>query len=87
MKRVIKILLLFDSIRNHRLMCKNQFDRNIIYRVCGQNFFEFKSKSWIYIQTNICITRLLNRCVQAVNESYLDFTNLRLHTDNEYIHL
>lgn len=52
-----------------------------------KNFFELKSKSWIYIQTNICITRLLNRCVQAVNESYLDFTNLRLHTDNEYIHL
>lgn len=38
MKRVIKILLLFDSIRNHRLMCKNQFDRKIIYRVCGQKF-------------------------------------------------
>lgn len=52
-----------------------------------KNFFESESKCWIYIQTNICITRLLNRCVQAVNESYLDFTNLRLHTDNEYIHL
>lgn len=40
MKRVIKILLLFDFIRNHGnlLMCKNQFDRNIIYRVCGQKF-------------------------------------------------